>query len=153
MGVRVIADDAENKAGQPGATVRIYSDPMPSMKIFSKRSKSSSIFSYSRKRSCWIAPLGLCSAEEHVVDLSRQWPFNDREIISPRLGFSCCSPSRQPLVVPATSRNLYYDIHDAKKVHVLVPGVELDLTRLTALERRPQDWSKILIGFKSLRII
>ena len=30
--LRVIADDSENKAGQPGAASRMYSGPAPTMK-------------------------------------------------------------------------------------------------------------------------
>ena len=67
----------------------------------------------------------LSSAEEHVVNLTKLWLFNEREMISSRLGSSDCSASRRPLASCGT-RNL----HDV---------VELDLTSLTALERLPQD--------------
>ena len=52
--LRVIAYDSENKAGQLGAVGRMYSFPAPTTKSSKfKSSKSTSIFSYTRKRSCY----------------------------------------------------------------------------------------------------
>ena len=145
MRVRVIADDSEeNKAGQPSAVGRVYSGPTlltHSSKF--KRPKSSSIdFLLQREHKLLNSAVQLALHQrtrrrpEQTVALQWEGNYLTQTITQTLASYSRCSPSHQPLRSCGT-RNLH-DVHDAKKMHVLVPGVQLDLASLTALQRLPQ---------------
>ena len=139
--VRVIADNFENTAGQPSAMGRVYSGPAPATKSSKfKRSKSSYIdFLLQPEDKLLNSAVQLAlhrrTRRRPQQTVALQWEGN---YLAQTRFLSLQNIASTSIRSCDGTRNLD-DVHDAKKVHVLVPGVELDLNSLTALQRLPQE--------------
>ena len=137
--VRVIADNFQNTAGQPRAMGRVYSGPAPATKSSKfKRSKSSYInflpqLEDKLLNSAVQLALHRRTRRRPQQTVALQWEGN---YLAQTRFLSLQTIASTSIRSCDGTRNLH-DVHDAKKV--LVPGVELDLSSLTALQRLPQE--------------